>query len=49
MRVPVNELVLIVLSAILIPHSKRPIQAALWLVCESGDRILHIAQLRAGA
>jgi hypothetical protein len=44
----VNDLALIVLDAIPFPHSKRSIQAALWLVCESGDWI-PINQLRADA
>jgi hypothetical protein len=47
MRVPVNDLILIVLGAIPFPRSKRSIQAALWPVCGSGDWILHITQLRA--
>jgi hypothetical protein len=48
-RVPVNDLILIVLGARPFRRSKRSIQAALWLVCGSGDRILHITQLRADA
>jgi len=49
MRVPVNDLILIVLGAIPFPRSKRSIQAALWLVCESGRSIPYITQLRADA
>jgi hypothetical protein len=48
-RVPVNDLILIVLGAIPFPHTKRSIQAARWLLCGSGDGIPYIAQLGADA
>jgi len=48
-RVPVNDLILIVLGALRFPRSKRSIQAELWLVCGSSDWIPYITQLRAHA
>lgn len=49
MRVPVNDLVLIVLGAIPFTCSKRSIQAELWLLRRSGDWIPNFTQLRANA
>ena len=48
-RVPVNDLVLMVLGALPFPRSKRAIQAALWLVWASGDWLPNIAELKAHA